>query len=63
MFQGWKTVIFGALLALGGFLQGVDWVSLIPNDPTTAGWIASAVGVVVVALRFLTNTPVGTKQP
>jgi hypothetical protein len=61
MFQGWKTVIFGALLALGGFLQGVDWASLIPNDAQTVGWITSAIGVVVVALRFLTSTPVGNK--
>jgi hypothetical protein len=57
--QGWKTVIFGALLTLGGFFQGVDWVSLIPNDPHTVGWVTSTIGVVVVSLRYLTSTPIG----
>lgn len=56
--QGWKTVIVGAALALVGFLQGVDWASLIPNDPRTVGWIISAIGVTMAALRSLTNTPI-----
>lgn len=60
--QGWKTVIFGALLAIVGFLQGVNWESLIPNNPTVVGWITSAIGVVVVVLRMFTSTPIGQKS-
>lgn len=58
---GWKTLIFGAALALLGFLQGVDWASIIPNDPDLVGWMTSGVGVAVMVLRFFTKSPVGTK--
>lgn len=60
--QGWKTVIFGAVVALVGFLQGVNWEQIIPNDPTVVGWITSGIGVAVVVLRFVTKTPVGQKS-
>lgn len=56
--QGWKTVLVGAALALIGFLQGVDWASLIPNDPKTEGWIVSGIGGAMVLLRYLTTTPI-----
>lgn len=60
--KGWKTLIVGAVLALAGFLQGVNWADVIPNDPQTVGWIVSGIGVVVAVLRFITNTPVGSKS-
>ncbi|SER05026.1 hypothetical protein SAMN05216548_110152 [Faunimonas pinastri] len=56
--QGWKTVTISALIAIFGALQGLDWANLIPNA-TYAGWIISAIGVVMLVLRTLTRTPVG----
>ena len=59
MLSGYKTVLFGALLAVAGFLQGVNWVEVIPDNPATVGWVTTAIGAVVVVLRMLTNTPIG----
>lgn len=59
---GWKTVIIGALVALVGFLQGIDWIQLIPNNPTTVGWVVSGLGVVMFVLRTLTSTPIFKTQ-
>lgn len=56
---GWKTVIVGAAIAAVGFLQGVNWIDVIPNDPQTQGWVTTGLGVVMLVLRFLTTTPVG----
>lgn len=56
---GWKTVIVGAAIAAVGFLQGVSWVDVIPDDPATQGWVTTGLGVVMLVLRFLTTTPVG----
>lgn len=59
MLTGWKTVIVGALVTLFGFAQGLDWIHLLPNNPTLVGWIVSGLGVVMVILRGLTSTPIG----
>lgn len=61
--QGWKTVIVAGALVLVGFLQSLDWVSLIPNDPKTVGWIVSAIGIVMGALRAASSTPVFKSSP
>lgn len=60
---GWRTVIFGSLLALAGFLQGVNWLAVIPNNPQAVGIITGVIGVAIVGLRMVTTTPIGTPKP
>jgi hypothetical protein len=57
--KGWKTVIFGAGLALFGFLESVDFTALLSEE--TAGTVISGIGAVVVLLRYLTTSPLGRK--
>jgi hypothetical protein len=59
MFQGWKTLIFSAAVALVGVAEAADWVSLLGSE--TAGYVVTAIGIISAALRFLTNSPVGKK--
>ena len=56
---GYKTLIVAALVAAVGAIQGLDIAALIPDDPRTAGWIVTGLGVVMGVLRFLTTTPIG----
>ena len=60
MLNGWKTAIFSLLLVVLGALQGFDWATLI-TDPQVVGWVVTAIGVAVFALRAITNTPLGGK--
>lgn len=59
MLSGWKTIIVGALVALVGSLQGMDFASVLPNDPQTVGWIGTGLGLAMIVLRFLTTGPAG----
>jgi threonine aldolase len=56
--KGWKTVIFGALLAIGPaaltYLGGVDWTSFGISPATSA-----MIGAIIIGLRAVTSTPVG----
>lgn len=60
--KGWKTVIFGALLAvvpaLTDYLGAVDWKA-IGLAPSTAALLGAA----VIALRAATTTPLGKSAP
>lgn len=56
---GYKTLAFAAALAVLGALQGLDWVSLLPNSASAAGWIVAGIGIAVGVLRSITTTPVG----
>lgn len=58
MLTGYKTAIVAALIAVFGALQGLDWLNLISN-PQIAGWVATAIGVVMFVLRAMTTTPIG----
>lgn len=52
---GFKTVLVGLILTSVGFLETIEWTNLVP-----AGYegIAMAItGMVVIALRAVTNTP------
>ncbi len=57
-----KTVIFGALLILLGGVQ-----AMLPDLTTQLGqWgplVSSAIGLVVVALRTVTDKPLDSKLP
>ena len=61
MFKGWKTIAFGLLLAVVvpalDYLDAVNWNAL-GLDPR---WSA-AIGVVIMALRAITSTPLGRKM-
>ena len=60
--QGFKTLTFGAALAILGFLETfkiTDWAAYIPDQ--YEGLLVSAIGFAVVLLRFATTTPVGKK--
>lgn len=60
MFKGWKTILFGLAVAIGPaavtYLGGVNWTSL-----GVSPGVAAAIGVVIIALRAVTNTSVGSK--
>ena len=58
MMKGWKTVAFGAVVAIAPaaltYLGGVNWTSLgISPD------VAAVIGAMIVGLRAVTNTPIG----
>jgi len=59
--KGWRTVIFGALMVIGPplltYVAGVDWKSLGVSPAVSA-----AIGAIVIALRAVTNTPIGLKS-
>lgn len=60
-FKGWKTVIFGVLLAVVGVLQQSGIEQLIPAQ--YQGLFVAGIGAAVVALRSITNTPLGSSTP
>jgi hypothetical protein len=54
--QGWKTLIFGALITFLGGIQATDLASVIPAEYT--GIVLTGIGMVVMFLRTITKTPV-----
>lgn len=60
MFKGWKTFLFGGLVAVSGvgldYVAGYDW-----TDSGLAPWIVSLIGVGVMALRAVTTTTIFKK--
>jgi hypothetical protein len=61
MLKGYRTLIAAALVAVVGALQGLDWTSLLPANPRAAGWVVTALGIAMMALRAVTTTPVASK--
>jgi len=59
--KGYRTLLFGALVAVFGFLQTFDWTS-VTKDPKILGLITSGIGAVVIVLRYVTTTAVGKQQ-
>lgn len=71
--KGWKTILFGALVAVASallsFLEGLKQTlgECGVNQETAEtvcslpGWVGFAVGGAIIALRFLTTTPVFKK--
>lgn len=58
--KGWRTLVVGLFVAVAPaglqYLAGFDWASVLGP----AGAFAVA-GVIQVAMRFVTTTPVGVK--
>ena len=59
MLQGWKTLIFGAVVTILGGLQAADVAQFVPEH--WVGVVMGFIGVVIMILRVLTTTPVGEK--
>lgn len=57
--KGWRTIAFGALLAALGSVQATDLATVIPEH--YVGLVVGAIGVIVMWLRTVTNTPVGVR--
>ncbi len=55
--KGWKTLLASFAIAGVGVLQSADWATIVPAG--AVGPVMVGIGVVVAALRTLTNTPVG----
>lgn len=60
IFKGFRTIIVGLALAIAPtaltYLTGVDWASYL--GPTGAFFVS---GVLMIAMRYFTNTKVGSK--
>ena len=58
---GWKTVIFGALTAIGpavlNYIGAVNWQTL--GVSPTAG---AVIGAIIIGLRAITSTPIGSAK-
>ena len=55
--KGWKTIIFGALIAALGTIDAASLANVIPQQ--FAGLVVGAIGVVVMFLRSITTTGIG----
>lgn len=55
--KGYRTMIFGALLAALGSLQAFDWATVVPEAWT--GVVLAVIGGVIMLLRTMTSTLVG----
>ena len=61
LLKGWRTLLWNGVVVAGGtaalqYFAGVNWV-----DYVGPAWAMAVVAGVHVALRFVTNTPVGVK--
>lgn len=61
MGKGYRTLIFGAVVTVLGFLQGFDFTTIV-SDPKTAGFIVSGIGILTMILRKFTNTELGKSE-
>lgn len=59
MLKGWKTLLFGGLITMLGGIQATDLATIVPAQYT--GVALGAIGVIIMALRAITDTPVATK--
>jgi len=57
--KGWRTTLVSAAIAVVGVLQTADWATLV--KPGEVGPVMLGIGLVMGALRSLTDTPIGTK--
>jgi len=57
--KGYRTVLFGAMVAvvpaLLTYMNTIDWTAYGP-------WITGVVGVITIALRAITTTPMTQKE-
>ena len=58
--KGYKTIIFGMLIAALGAVQATDLAQVVPNE--WIGIVMSAIGGMIMVLRALTDTSVGSSE-
>ncbi|MFV0279231.1 MAG: lysozyme [Rhodoblastus sp.] len=62
LMKGYRTILIGLAVATGPaalqYLGAIDWNALI--GPSAAFFVS---GVIAIAMRFVTNTPVGKSDP
>ena len=58
--KGWKTILFGALVAALGAIQAADIATVVP--PQWAGIVMAGIGAAIMALRAITTTPIGKPE-
>lgn len=59
--KGWKTLVFGALIAALGGIQAADLAGIVPES--MIGFVLGAIGLAIMGLRAITNTPVMSDKP
>lgn len=64
--KGWRTVLFGLLVAVLGLLDALAMVDLTPLLSSwlpegRVGAVLSAIGILTVLLRFVTTGPWGSQ--
>ena len=57
--KGWRTILVGAVVTMLGMLTVTDFIPWVGE--TWSGVAFAMVGVAMMALRVVTNTPVGEK--
>ena len=57
MLKGYRTLIFGASLAVLGFLQTVEWIEFVSEG--YVGLVLAGIGAAIMALRAISTTPLG----
>jgi hypothetical protein len=61
--EGWRTVAFGAAVALLGLLDALSALDITPLLPEgKAGAAMAVIGLVTIVLRFVTTGPVGAPR-
>lgn len=59
--KGWRTLILNIAVAVGGVLVAANWNDILPEK---YAWSAAAiVGLVNIAMRYITTTPIGKASP
>lgn len=58
--KGWKTLLFSALLAVVGVLEGFGWAEIIPDG--IEPFILPLIAVVMAWLRKVTTTAIGQSE-
>lgn len=59
--KGYRTLAFNAAVALVGFAQSLDWVSILGSE--RAGVALAAIALANMLLRAATDGPVGPSSP
>ena len=59
--KGLKTLIFGAIIAALGAIQATDLAMIVSTE--YVGIVMSGIGMIVMFLRTITNTPVLKSTP
>ncbi|KKL25242.1 hypothetical protein LCGC14_2407310 [marine sediment metagenome] len=57
--KGWKTTVFGVLIAVLGALTSADMQAwIMENFP----WVSGGLGTAIIILRALTTSPIFEKK-